>query len=231
MHIAIIIPAYNEAEAIGKVVTDIPPNIGVQQVIVVSNGSTDATEENARKAGAIVLSEPRKGYGYACLCGIDFLQNQPQKPDIVVFMDGDYADFPEEIPQLVAPIFTHQYDMVIGSRVRGNLQANALTPQQVFGNALATFLIRYLYKVNYTDLGPFRAIKWEALQALHMQDKTYGWTVEMQIKAAKRKLKTTEIPVSYRVRIGTSKVSGTLKGTIMAGYKILGMIAKEYFTS
>jgi glycosyltransferase involved in cell wall biosynthesis len=224
--IAVIIPAYNEEKSIAKVVLDIPKNI-VNEVVVVSNASTDKTEENAQNAGATVLREHRKGYGYACLCGMDYLQKQSEKPEIIVFLDGDYSDFPEEIPSLIRPILEEKVDMVIGSRVLGKREKGSLTPQQVFGNWLATKLIKLFYGVAYTDLGPFRAIQFEKLLALQMQDKTYGWTVEMQVKAAKRGFIATEIPVKYRVRIGISKVSGTIKGTILAGYKILGTIFWE----
>lgn len=224
--IAVIIPAYNEEKSIGKVVNDISKSL-VNEVVVVSNASTDKTEENAQKAGATVLRENRKGYGYACLCGIHYLQNKSEKPDIIVFLDGDYADFPEEIPDLIRPILVENCDMVIGSRVLGKREKGSLTPQQVFGNWLATKLIKLFYGVSYTDLGPFRAIKFEKLLALNMQDKTYGWTVEMQVKAAKMGFLAKEIPVKYRVRIGVSKVSGTIKGTILAGYKILSTIFWE----
>jgi glycosyltransferase involved in cell wall biosynthesis len=224
--IAVIIPAYNEEKSIGKVVRDIPRSI-VNEVVVVSNASTDKTEENAKNAGATVLKEDRKGYGYACLCGINYLQKQSEKPEIIVFLDGDYSDFPEEIPDLIHPILAENMDMVIGSRVLGKREKGSLSPQQIFGNWLATKLIKLFYGVSYTDLGPFRAIKFEKLLALQMQDKTYGWTVEMQVKAAKMGFLTTEIPVKYRVRIGVSKVSGTIKGTILAGYKILGTIFWE----
>ena len=220
--ILVIIPAYNEAAPIGKVVADIPKGF-VQEVVVVSNGSTDATEANARAAGATVLREERKGYGYACLTGIAYADAKQgaERPDIIVFIDGDYSDHPEQMPELVAPIVEGGYDMVIGSRALGNRQRGSMTPQQVFGNFLATRLLRLFYGVRYTDLGPFRAIRFDKLLALGMQDKTYGWTVEMQLRAAKKKYKVTEVPVHYRVRIGKSKVSGTIRGTLGAGYKIL----------
>lgn len=224
--ITVIIPAYNEENSIAKVIAAIPQSI-VNETVVVSNASTDNTETNAQNAGATVLRENRKGYGYACLCGIQYLQKQIEKPEIIVFLDGDYSDFPEEIPDLIRPILAGKADMVIGSRVLGKREKGSLTPQQVFGNWLATKLIKLFYGVSYTDLGPFRAIKFEKLLALQMQDKTYGWTVEMQVKAAKMGFISTEIPVKYRVRIGVSKVSGTIKGTILAGYKILGTIFWE----
>ena len=225
IQIVVIIPAFNEENSIENVVNDIPKHI-VEEIIVVNNNSNDDTKTNAEKAGAIVLDEPRQGYGYACLKGIDYLKNKTTQPDIVVFLDADYSDYPEEISQVIAPILEENYDMVIGSRALGNRERGAMTPQQVFGNWLATRLIKLLYQTTYTDLGPFRAIKYEQLIALEMRDKTYGWTVEMQLKAAKKKLKVTEVPVNYRKRIGFSKISGTVKGTILAGYKIITTIFK-----
>jgi glycosyltransferase involved in cell wall biosynthesis len=220
--IYVIIPALNEEKAIAKVISDIPKV--VTEIVVVDNGSLDRTSVVARNAGATVLKESRAGYGYACLKGINHLKDKQQDGDIIVFLDGDYSDYPEELTSLVAPIEKGNYDLVIGTRNNPLLQKGALTPQQRFGNALATRLMALFYGGKFTDLGPFRAISFEALDRLNMQDKTYGWTVEMQLKALKYKLKYTEIPVNYRPRIGESKVSGTLKGTIMAGYKILGWI-------
>ena len=220
--IYVIIPALNEEKAIAKVIADIPK--AVTEVVVIDNGSTDLTSVVAREAGATVLKESRAGYGYACLKGIAYLKDKQKDGDIVVFLDGDYSDYPEELISLVAPIEKGNYDLVIGTRNNPLLQKGALTPQQRFGNALATQLMALFYGGKYTDLGPFRAISFDALDRLKMQDKTYGWTVEMQLKALKYKLKYTEIPVNYRPRIGESKVSGTIKGTIMAGYKILGWI-------
>jgi len=220
--IYVIIPALNEEKAISKVIKDIPTV--VDEVIVINNGSTDLTSEVAREAGATVLEESRAGYGYACLKGIAYLKDKKKDGDIIVFLDGDYSDYPGELTNLIAPIEKGDYDLVIGTRNNPLLQKGALTPQQRFGNALATRLMALFYGGKYTDLGPFRAISFEALGRLNMKDKTYGWTVEMQLKALKYKLKYTEIPVNYRPRIGESKVSGTLKGTIMAGYKILGWI-------
>ena len=224
--IKVIIPAYNEENSITKVIKDIPSN--VDEVIVVSNNSTDKTEQNAAEAGATVLTEPRKGYGYACLKGMDYIANlkAPQHPDIIVFLDGDYSDYPEQLTQLVAPIINDKIDFVIGSRVKKYREPGSMTPQQIFGNWLATFLMRVFFGAKYTDLGPFRAIKYRKLVQLEMEDKTYGWTVEMQLKAIKKKYSYTEIPMKYRNRIGVSKVSGTLKGTIFAGMKILGWIFK-----
>jgi len=220
--IYVIIPALNEEKAIAKVIADIPE--AVTEVVVIDNGSTDLTSVVAREAGATVLKESRAGYGYACLKGIAYLKDKQKDGDIVVFLDGDYSDYPEELISLVAPIEKSNYDLVIGTRNNPLLQKGALTPQQRFGNALATRLMALFYGGKYTDLGPFRAISFDALDRLKMQDKTYGWTVEMQLKALKYKLKYTEVPVNYRLRIGESKVSGTIKGTIMAGYKILGWI-------
>lgn len=221
----VIIPAFNEEKAIAKVIQAIPANIGVVEVVVGNNGSTDATAQVAKAAGATVITEMRKGYGYACLAAMNYVAKKEIKPEIIVFLDGDFSDYPEEMPLLLAPL-QNGYDMVIGSRTLGKKEKGALTPQQIFGNALATALIKYIYKEKFTDLGPFRAIRYDKLLALNMQDKTYGWTVEMQVKAAKMKLKCTEIPVNYKMRIGQSKVSGTIKGSIMAGYKILWTIAK-----
>lgn len=225
--IKVIIPAYNEADSIAKVINDIPKS--VEEVIVVSNNSTDATEINAKNAGATVLSETRKGYGYACLKGMDYVAQQEYQPDIIVFLDGDYSDYPEELTKIVAPIVKDNLDFVIGARVKRLREQGAMTPQQVFGNWLACFLMKLMFGAKFTDLGPFRAIKYDKLLALQMEDKTYGWTVEMQLKALKQKLSYTEIPVNYRNRIGISKVSGTVKGSVMAGIKILGWIFKYSF--
>lgn len=224
--ITVIIPAFNEERSIGKVVNDIPRDI-VDHVIVVNNNSNDATVEVAQTAGAIVLDEPRRGYGWACLKGIE--KSIELKTEIVVFMDGDYSDFPEEITKVIAPILESNHDMVIGSRVLGKREKGSLTPQQVFGNWLATKLIRLFYRARFTDLGPFRAIKSKSLERLKMSDKTYGWTIEMQIKASKQKMKFCEVPVNYRKRIGVSKVSGTIKGTIFAGIKIIFAVFKYRF--
>jgi glycosyltransferase involved in cell wall biosynthesis len=225
--IKVIIPAYNEEDSIAKVINDIPKN--VDEVIVVSNNSTDNTEINAKKAGATVLKENRKGYGYACLKGMDHVSHQATKPDIIVFLDGDYSDYPEQLTEIVAPILNDDIDFVIGSRVKRLREKGSMTPQQVFGNWLATFLMKLFFGAKFTDLGPFRAIKYQKLLALEMEDKTYGWTVEMQLKAIKRNFTYTEIPVKYRNRIGVSKVSGTVKGTIFAGVKILSWIFKYSF--
>ena len=224
MDIKVIIPAYNEADSIVRVVSEIPKI--VSEVIVVNNNSTDNTADNARAAGATVLTENRMGYGYACLKGINYLSEQSKPPDIIVFMDGDYSDYPEELPKVVRPILEQDIDLVIGSRVKELREEGSMTPQQVFGNALATTLMKWFFGSTFTDLGPFRAIKYQTLLALEMEDKTYGWTVEMQLKTIKRKFTYTEVPVRYKKRIGISKVSGTLKGTIFAGVKILTWIFK-----
>jgi len=224
--IAVIIPAYNEAASIGYVLEALPRFVSA--VFVVNNNSSDNTAEVAKAKGATVLFEERKGYGYACLKAMEELAKNP--PDIVVFLDGDFSDFPEELPLLIDPILTDNKQFVLGSRVKSLREQGALTPQQIFGNALACFLMRILYGGQFTDLGPFRAIEWSVLNGLEMQDKTYGWTVEMQLKILKRKIPYTEVPVHYRKRIGISKVSGTLKGTLMAGYKILSWIGTFYFS-
>lgn len=227
LKVDVIIPAFNESLSIGKVVEDLPKDL-VREVIVVNNNSTDTTEIIALKAGATVLKESRKGYGYACLKGMDYLANKPSEdqPDIILFIDGDYSDYPEEAWELVKPIIQNEYDMVIGSRVLGKMEKGAMLPQQIFGNWLATTLIKSIYNIKFTDLGPFRAIRYNKLLTLNMQDQTYGWTVEMQVKAARQGLKCAEVPVRYRKRIGKSKVTGTVKGTLMAGYKILYTIFK-----
>jgi glycosyltransferase involved in cell wall biosynthesis len=225
--IRVIIPAYNEQESIGKVIAEIPKI--VSEIIVVSNNSSDNTEMVAKNAGATVLKENQKGYGYACLLGMDHIAKTAPDTDIVVFLDGDYSDYPEELLLLIQPIIEDKIDMVIGARVTHLRLPNSMTPQQVFGNWLATFLMKIFFGAKFTDLGPFRAIKYQKLLELKMEDKTYGWTVEMQLKALKQDLTYTEIPVRYRKRIGISKVSGTIRGTVMAGFKILGWIFKYSF--
>lgn len=223
--IDVIIPAYNEEESIALVVGDIPPNT-VRHILVCDNASTDDTALAARNAGATVVSAPQKGYGNACLSGMAYIADLDTKPDVVVFLDGDHADHPEEINSVVRPILEGKADMVIGSRALGHKEDGAMMPQQVWGNKLATTLIGLLYGYKYTDLGPFRAIRYKSLTDLGMQDRNYGWTVEMQVKAARQKLRVAEVPVTYRRRVGQSKVSGTVKGTLMAGYKILWTIFK-----
>lgn len=223
--IVVIIPAYNEENSIAKVINDIPEGL-VDEVIVVNNNSSDATDINAQNAGATVLHEVRTGYGYACLKGIEYIKELQPAPDIVVFIDADYSDLPEEMPLLLQPIISNEMDMVIGSRALGKKEKGSMTLQQIFGNWLATRLLKSIYGVQYTDLGPFRAIRYDKLLEIDMQDTTYGWTVEMQLKAAKLKMKIMEVPVSYRKRIGFSKISGTLKGAVLAGYKIIATIFK-----
>ena len=223
--IVVLIPAYNEENSVGKVIAEIPKNV-VSEIIVVNNNSNDQTRVVAAKAGATVVDQPIQGYGNACLKGLEYIASKKEKPDVVVFLDADYSDYPEEIIKLLAPIDREEVDMVIGSRILGEKEKGSMTPQQVFGNWLATRLMKWMYGVVYTDLGPFRAIRYDSLLKIDMKDKTYGWTVEMQVKAAKLGLKTKEIAVSYRTRIGHSKISGTIKGTILAGYKIITTIFK-----
>ncbi|GAB3590560.1 glycosyltransferase family 2 protein [Hymenobacter daeguensis] len=227
--VSVIIPAHNEAGAIALVLAEIPQGLA-HEVVVVDNNSTDATGAIAAACGATVLREPRPGYGYACLAGMAHVFGRPQseQPDIVVFLDGDHSDFPEQMPELLAPLLSGAVDMVIGSRALGEREKGSLLPQQRFGNWLAAGLLRLRYGTTTTDLGPFRAILAPALLRIGMEDKTYGWTVEMQVKAARLGLRTVEVPVRYRKRIGTSKVSGTVRGTLGAGYKILWTIFKYW---
>jgi len=223
----VIIPALDEEASLPLVLGDLPP---VRNVYVVNNGSVDATAEVALKLGATVVAEPEKGYGAACLKGIDAIQKQSQigipLPEAVAFVDADYSDHPEKLVDLIAPIFEDRADLVLGSRILGDREPGAMPPQSVYGNQFACFLMRILFGVCYTDLGPFRAIRFRDLCALDMSDTNFGWTIEMQIKAARSKLRILEIPVPYRKRVGRSKISGTVSGTIKAGYKILATIAK-----
>ena len=223
MRILVIIPAFNEARAIGRVVGDIPADL-VEEVVVVNNASTDETEANARQAGATVLREQQRGYGWACLRGIAYARTR--QPDVVVFLDGDYSDHPDEMTQLVEPIRQGTADFVVGSRMIGRREPGAMLPQALLGNRLACFLMRLFWKARYTDLGPFRAIGFDDLLALDMQDKTFGWTIEMQIKAVLAGLRIVEVPVSYRKRVGVSKITGTISGTVKASVKILWTIAR-----
>ena len=225
----VIIPALNEERSIGRVIGDIPQDL-VTEIVVVNNGSTDSTARVASSSGATVIDEERRGYGQACLAGIDYIKNSSYIPDIIVFLDADYSDYPQEIKELIFPITEGEYDLVIGSRTIGERQKGALLPQALVGNYIATRLIKLFYRVDFTDLGPFRAIRYDKLLSLDMRDKTFGWTVEMQVKAAKNGLRCTEIPVSYRKRIGTSKITGTVAGSVMAGVKIIWMIFRQLFS-
>lgn len=220
--VAVVIPAWNEERSIGRVIQDLPA-AWHQRVVVGDNNSTDDTAAVARKAGAVVVPAPRQGYGSACLAALAYLEALPadQRPQVVAFIDGDYSDYPEQLPLLVEPILTGQTDLVIGSRMLKPQPTGALLPQAIFGNRLACFLIRLLFGHRYTDLGPFRAISWNALQSLKMRDTNFGWTVEMQIKAARAKLRIREVAVDYRPRVGFSKITGTISGSVRAGYKIL----------
>ena len=223
--ISVIIPAYNEEKSIGNVINSLPKVY--DKLVVVNNGSDDSTGIIAKQNGATVLFEKKRGYGNACLRGIEFLKKS--LPDIVVFIDGDFSDYPQEIIKLIRPIEENKVDFVVGSRVKSLRKKGSLTPQQIFGNKLACFLLKILYKSKFTDLGPFRAIKWNTLLDLNMIDKTYGWTIEMQLKVLRKKIPYAEVPVRYRNRIGKSKISGTLKGTLLAGIKIISWIIKYYF--
>lgn len=226
--IDVLIPARNERASLPRVLEDLPRE-RLRRVVVVDNASTDGTEAVATAAGAEVLREERPGYGSACLCGIHFLADDP--PDVLVFLDADYSDHPEELPRLVRPIADGEADLVIGSRVLGERQRGALLPQARFGNWLACRLIHLLYGLRFTDLGPFRAIRWDALECLGMRDRDFGWTAEMQVKAARRGMRVVEVPVSYRRRIGRSKITGTVRGTVLAGYKIVWTILRYSSTS
>ena len=219
--ISVIIPAYNEESSIGLVL-DALPQEKIHEIIVVDNCSTDATARVAQEHGARVVKEPRKGYGSACLKGIDELDD----PDIVVFIDGDFSDFPEEIVLLIGPIETGEKDFVLGSRMIFPKSQLALLPQARYGNRLAILLIKLFFKYEFTDLGPFRAIRYSSLMSLGMQDRDFGWTVEMQIKALRNGLRIHEVPVNYRKRVGISKITGTISGTIRAGTKIIYTIFK-----
>ncbi|MCH7784918.1 MAG: glycosyltransferase family 2 protein [Bacteroidetes bacterium] len=225
--IYVIIPVYNEEASIANVIGDIPEI--VSEIIVVNNNSTDETASIAENNGATVLSEKNKGYGNACLTGLGYISEKQQPPDIIVFLDGDYSDYPEELTKIISPIIEDNIDFVLGARTAKLRQKGAMTIPQIFGNWLATSLMRLFFGSKFTDLGPFRAIKYAKLLELHMVDKTYGWTVEMQLKVIKKKYSYVEVPVNYRKRIGVSKVSGTAKGVIFAGIKILGWIFKYSF--
>lgn len=221
----VLIPAFNEEESIGRVIGHLPAEL-TRKIIVANNGSTDNTKKVALESGATVVDQTQKGYGNACLKAMEYINNLPTHPDILVFIDGDFSDYPEQLSHVILPITNDDYDMVIGSRVLGKREKGALLPQQRLGNAIACSLIKLFYGYSFTDLGPFRAIRYQKLLQLDMQDRNFGWTVEMQIKAAKQRLKCTEVAVDYRKRIGQSKVSGTFTGSIKAGYKILWTLFK-----
>lgn len=221
MNVDLLIPARNEAPALTVLMPELE-GLPLRQICLVDNGSTDETAKIARQSGCTVVFHEQPGYGGACLAGLAYLQADP--PDILVFMDADRSDDPTQLPELIAPIQNGTADLVIGSRVLGRAEKGSLTPQQRFGNGLATRLIRWFWGVTFTDLGPFRAIRWQALMALNMEDRDFGWTVEMQIKAAQSGLRCVEIPANYRRRIGISKISGTLRGVVLAGTKILWTI-------
>jgi len=220
--ISVIIPAYNEVKAIPYVIRDIPKDL-VNYIIVVDNGSTDGTFAKAEEAGAITVKEPQRGYGSACLKGISAL---PADTDIVVFLDGDYSDYPEDMTDIVSPIIEGKADLTIGSRLSGMREKGALLLQAYAGNKLATFLIRLFWGFRFTDLGPFRAIRYSSLRYINMKDRNFGWTAEMQIKAIVKKIRIVEVPVRYRKRIGKSKITGTVQGSVKAGVKILYTILK-----
>jgi glycosyltransferase involved in cell wall biosynthesis len=219
----VIIPALDEEQSIGRVLGDIPGQL-VRSILVVDNGSTDRTAAVAGSLGASVITEPRRGYGSACLAGIRHAASLQPPADILVFLDADYSDHPDQLGQVLEPILAGRADLVIGSRVLGSREPGALLPQARFGNMVAAVLIRLLYQVRITDLGPFRAIRTTALEALEMRDTDFGWTVEMQVKAARAGFAVEEVPVSYRRRIGKSKITGTLAGSTRAGWKILSTI-------
>lgn len=224
--IDVIIPAYNEERSIPKVIGDLPSI--VRHVVVANNNSTDDTAKVAEAAGAVVVFEAQKGYGKACLTAMDWIKSQEIQPDVVVFLDGDYSDYPEDLLKLIQPIQENKAELVIGSRALGQRESGSMTYPQVFGNWLATRMMRYIQGARFSDLGPFRAIVWKELLALNMVDENFGWTIEMQIKAHKKKLRYVEVPVNYRRRIGVSKVSGTVKGVFGAGYKIIYTIIKYW---
>jgi len=222
--IDVVIPALNEEASLPLVLADLPRT--VRRVVVADNGSADGTARVAREGGAEVVAAPRRGYGSACLAGLVHLR-RTGPPGIVVFVDADYSDHPDELPALVAPLLAGEADLVIGSRVLGHRERGALLPQARAGNLVACLLIRLFYSHRFTDLGPFRAIRWDALERLEMADPNFGWTAEMQVKAVRRGLRCAEVPVSYRRRTGVSKITGTVSGTVRAGYKILWTVARH----
>lgn len=224
MRVSVIIPTHNEAGAIERVLADLPSGL-TTEVIVVDSNSSDGTPEIASRMGARVVKEPRRGYGRACLTGLA----SANTPDVVVFLDGDYSDRPSELPILLAPIIDGRADITLGSRLHSRNSAGALPWHQAFGNRLAANLIRVLYRVDIGDLGPFRAVRADVLRALALEETTYGWAVEMILKGALAGFRVVEVPVSYYPRIGKSKISGTLKGTVGAGWSILSLIVRYYF--
>lgn len=228
LRILVIIPAHDEESAIGHVIRDIPAEV-VDEVVVVDNASNDQTAQVARVSGATVVQESRMGYGFACQRGLEYAERSGA--DVIVFLDGDYSDHPEEMPRLLEPILSGDCDMVIGSRTLGKRERGALMPHAVIGNRLACTLMRLFWGARYTDLGPFRAIRYDQLKELEMTDTTYGWTIEMQIKAVRQGLRYREVPVSYRRRIGKSKISGSISGSIRASIWILWTIARHGLSS
>ena len=226
MKISVVIPAFNEEKSIPYVLNDIPNFVNL--IIVCDNSSTDKTSEIAKNMGAKVVFEEKKGYGNACLKAISYLRNLKDKPEIVVFIDGDYSDDPQQMKKIIGPIINEGYDLVLGARTKSLRDKNSMTAHQIFGNWLACFLMRIFFNSRFKDLGPFRAITWDKLMQLDMRDKSFGWTIEMQIKALIKNYKYKEIGVKYKKRIGKSKISGTLVGSILAGKKILYLIFKYY---
>ena len=227
--VSIVIPAFNEQAGISQVLQAINhQQCQVKEVIVVNNGSSDQTAQRAEALGGLVLHESRRGYGRACLCALTYIAKQIEQPTIVVFLDADYSDYPEQMDRLLKPIWDNQADLVIGSRVLGDCAVGAMTLPQRWGNRLATFLLKLLYGHRATDLGPFRAVRYTALTRLGMRDTNYGWNIEMQIRALKQGLRCIEVPVSYRCRLGRSKISGTLSGVVGAGYKIIITLFRYY---
>ena len=224
MRVSVIIPTHNEAQAIERVLADLPSDL-VTEVIVVDSNSSDGTPELATRMGSRVLQEPRRGYGRACLTGMAAANS----PDVIVFLDGDYSDRPSELPILLAPIIEERADITLGSRLQGQNSAGALPWHQAFGNRLAASLIKMLYGLKISDLGPFRAARADVLCALALEETTYGWAVEMILKGVLAGYRVVEVPVSYHPRIGKSKISGTLKGTLGAGWFILSLIVRYYF--
>jgi glycosyltransferase involved in cell wall biosynthesis len=225
--VGVLIPVRNEENSIPLVLQDIPAGLNAL-VVVIDNGSTDETSQIARANGAVVLNEEIPGYGRAMLKGVDYLQDHPV--DIVVFLDGDYSDYPQAMEKLIEPITNDGYDLVVSTRLDPLYDRKSLSPHVIYGNKLVVFFMNLLFRTTYTDLGPFRAIRYKSLVQLQMEDLDYGWTVEMQVKAKLKGLKVKEFPVRYRMRVGQSKISGTIKGTVLAGSKMLYTLLKLYST-